>query len=179
MKVSVQPSRLAMLATVFAFAVSLHAGEKAKAKEAAAAKKSAAVAATKTAAAENSAAGGKTAARGARGAEGMVNGLSSGPLPEAYRLLESADHDYNGHRALAMRHVKEAARLIGEEVSGRRGSVEHVAAHGGEPEAQAASDDQLRRAQSLLQQVAGRLSGEALQHVQTAIQHLSIALNVR
>jgi hypothetical protein len=177
MKVSVQISRLALLATVFVFAGSLHAREEAKA--AAATKKSAVVAESKTVAAEKPAAEEKAAARRARSAALISNGLSNGPLSEAYRLLETADHDYDGHRSLAMRHVKEAARLIGQRVSGGRTSAERVSSNGGEPETQVASDGQLRRAQSLLQGASGHLSGEALQHVQTALQHLSIALNVR
>jgi len=164
MKVLVQVSKMAVLASVGAMAVSLHASEEAQVKTEAATKKSAAVAAHK-------------AAKGAR--EEAVLANSTGPLSEAYRLLASADHDYNGHRALAMREVKNAARLVGQRVTGERSSVERVSSNRTEPEAQAASDGQLRRAQSLLQGAAGSFSGEALQHVQAAVQHLSLALNVR
>jgi len=161
MKVLVQVSRMAVLASVGAMAVSLHAGEEAQVKTVAASKKSAAVAAHK-------------AAKGAREAAILVNTSSTGPLPEAYRLMASADHDYHGHRARAMREVKDAARLIGLSVTGER-----VSSNGAEHEAQGASDGQLRRAQSLLEGAAGSLSGEALHHVQTAVQQLSVALNVR
>jgi hypothetical protein len=142
-------SRLAALAGVFALAVQLHAGEPAKAKT--------------TSTTKN-----KKVVVGVVGGV-AVAGSSTGILSEAYRLMASADHDYKGHRASAMRHVKTAAELIGQRVSGgRRGH-----------EAQGTSDEQLRKAQSLLQEASGNTSGGAHQQVETAIHELSVALSVR
>jgi hypothetical protein len=39
-------------------------------------------------------------------------------LRTAYRLLESCDHDYDGHRKQAMLHVEKAAKQLGLELSG-------------------------------------------------------------
>ncbi|HEY3861057.1 MAG TPA: hypothetical protein VGO59_04145 [Verrucomicrobiae bacterium] len=99
----------------------------------------------------------------------LPNGRTSGILTEAYGLMEHADRDYKGHRALAMRHVKQAAELIGQRVGARRGGHE----------AQGSSDEQLRQAESLLREASGSLSGMPLQHVHTALQELSVALAVR
>jgi hypothetical protein len=158
MKIPAKISGLAATASVFALAVNLQA-------EASAPSKTAATTKSKTATAG--------AARGAVGRVGITRsasiGLSSGLLEQAYRLLTTADHDYKGHRALAVRHVKEAAQLVGERVAGGR------AGH----EAQGSSDEQLRKAQSLLQEASGNMSGQAHQHIETALHELTIALRVK
>jgi len=155
MRVSAPSLRMAVWASLLVFAASLHAEEAAHAKTAAAAKKPAVA---------------KSTAVSTVRERGAVRGASSGPLTEAYRLMQSADHDYKGHRAAAMRHVAEAARLIGERVIGRSSAHE---------EAQGASDGQLQQAQSLLQGASSHLGGAALQQVEEAISQLSIALSVR
>jgi len=154
-------AKCVVLASVLAFASSLHAGEATRAKAAAttASKKSAVAAANKAAARRG----------GAVVAGGVSFGSSGGLLAEAYGQMKTANHDYKGHRARAMHQVEEAARLTGERLGG----------DGRAHEAQGSSDQQLRHAQSLLEEASGKLTGVALKHVQTAIQHLSTALSVR
>jgi hypothetical protein len=159
MKVFATTSTLAVIAALFSFAPSLHAGETAKEKTAASSKKSAAVAQTKAVAEQNHRVGGVA----------VVNAPSGGPLEEAFLLLSRADRDYKGHRAQAAHEVKTAARLLGQRLAGAREAGEN----------QGTSDANLRQAQSLLSQAAGNLSGAPLQHVQSAIQHLTLALNTR
>lgn len=95
--------------------------------------------------------------------------VTTGPLARAYHLLKHADRDYKGHRAKAMHEIEVAARLMGMRL--------------GEPgrgrENQAASDAQVREAQSLLNEAAANLSGKPLRHVQAAIRQLTIALSIR
>jgi hypothetical protein len=98
---------------------------------------------------------------------GTVNAL--GLLDQAYGLMRTADHDYKGHRARAMRQVEDAARDLGSRLSG----------DGRDHENQGASDEQLRNAQSLLQQSLGGLAGRPLHHVEEAIKQLGIALTVK
>ena len=66
-------------------------------------------------------------------------------LRDAYIILASGDHDYNGHRVGAMQQVRSAAELLGLDVSGD--------ARGGKP--QLLSDDRLREAKGLIVQVLG------------------------
>jgi hypothetical protein len=90
-------------------------------------------------------------------------------LDDAYATLSHADHDYNGHRARAMKQVELAVKELGGAISG----------HGHVREPQAASDAQLRDAQAMLQQAASGLSGKALKHVKNAITQINTALSVR
>jgi len=93
----------------------------------------------------------------------------AGALQQAYALLATADHDYNGHRARAMRQIEAAAKLLGISLRGD-GKVR---------EAQGASDAQLRSAQALLVQAAGGWKGLGLAHVQQAVKQLNVALAIR
>lgn len=90
------------------------------------------------------------------------------PLDDAYATLAQADHDYNGHRAKAMKQIEAALGEIGAKVSGK-GRVH---------EPQGTSDAQLRAARELLQQTAG-LSGKALKHVNNAIDQINVALDIK
>jgi hypothetical protein len=90
-------------------------------------------------------------------------------LEEAYTALAQADHDYDGHRGAAMEAIKAAAHELG-------GKVE---AKGKGHEKQAASDDQLKAAKDLLQQVEPNLSGKSLKHVKNAIEQIDKALEMR
>jgi pyruvate/2-oxoglutarate dehydrogenase complex dihydrolipoamide acyltransferase (E2) component len=92
----------------------------------------------------------------------------AGLLSQAYAALSSADHDYQGHRVRAMMQVKAAARELGVTLQG----------DGQGQEAQATSDQQLRTAQSLLQQALPSLHQRAKMHIEKAIQQLSMALSV-
>lgn len=90
-------------------------------------------------------------------------------LSQAYVALSVADRDYHGHRVRAMRLIEHAAKELGFTLSGGG----HVR------EAQVISDDQLRAAQGLLQQAATGLPPKAREHVQKAIEQLSIALSIK
>lgn len=90
-------------------------------------------------------------------------------LSQAYITLSVADHDYKGHRIEAMKQIEAAGKLLGVNVRG----------DGKGHEKQAASDQQLRAAQSLLQQASSGLSGKALKHVNKAIEHISTALAIK
>ena len=90
-------------------------------------------------------------------------------LSQAYAALSAADRDYKGHRVRAMRLIEHAAKELGFTLSGG----------GHAREAQVTSDDQLRTAQGLLQQAATGLPPRALEHVQKAIEQLSLALSIK
>jgi len=117
---------------------------------------------------------------------------ASGLLHEAVKLLSEADHDYNGHRAEAVKQV----HLALEEIKGKtahphnntKTNVQTAHVHktmvkakggvkGNEP--QPTSDSQLRQAESILQQASGEVSGAALQHVSAAIAQINTALSIR
>jgi hypothetical protein len=90
-------------------------------------------------------------------------------LRQAYSLLASADHDYDGRRAKAMKEVSSAAKSLGVKLRGD-GKVR---------EDQATSDEQLRAAKASLEQVVTVVGGVGLNHIQSAIEHLNVALNIR
>jgi hypothetical protein len=90
-------------------------------------------------------------------------------LEQAYTALMHSDHDYDGHVAEAESQIKSAAHELGGKVTAKNKPHEK----------QAASDDQLKSAKELLQQVEPNVSGKALKHVQTAIEQIDKALAVR
>lgn len=90
-------------------------------------------------------------------------------LDEAYATLAQANHDYKGHRVAAMKQIKLAVGELGGKISAK--------GKGHEP--QAASDAQLRAAESLLQQAGAGLSGKPLKHVNLAISQINTALKIR
>ena len=90
-------------------------------------------------------------------------------LDDAYATLAQADHDYKGHRVLAMKQIELAVKELGGKISGK--------GKGHEP--QATSDAQLKAAQAMLQQAVGGLSGNALTHVNNAIKQISTALAIK
>jgi pyruvate/2-oxoglutarate dehydrogenase complex dihydrolipoamide acyltransferase (E2) component len=90
-------------------------------------------------------------------------------LSQAYTDLSRADHDYHGHRARAMKLIEHAAKEMGISLQGD--------GHG--REAQVTSDDQLRAAQGLLQSVVTGLPPKAQEHVQKAIEQISVALSLK
>jgi hypothetical protein len=95
--------------------------------------------------------------------------VTIGLLTQAYAALSVADHDYKGHRVLAMKQIEAAAKELGVALKGDN----HVR------EVQVASDQQLRVAQSLLQQAAPALQGKVRMHVDKALEQLSIALSIK
>ena len=109
---------------------------------------------------------------------------STGLLREALTSLAQADHDYQGHRAEAMKQI----HLAIEELTGKAGVRRQAAIQARHPairtaaklhEPQATSDAQLRAAEGLLQQASTGLSGLPLEHVSAAIAQLNIALTIR
>jgi hypothetical protein len=95
-------------------------------------------------------------------------------VTQAYRLLSQADHDYQGHRAKAMKHLHQAGRVLGVSLKG----------DGRTKEQQGTSDAQLQQAQATLQQMtANNANGprhqRALQHVNSALSEISTALSIK
>jgi hypothetical protein len=96
-----------------------------------------------------------------------------GMLEEAYADLDRADHDYKGHRKAAMQQIEEAGKLLKLNLGG----------DGKGHEKQGVSDEQLRAAESVLNQAKGELKGEkhskVLHHVNKALEELHAALKVK
>jgi hypothetical protein len=93
---------------------------------------------------------------------------------QAYRSLELADHDYQGHRAKAMEHLRKAGLVLGVDLKG----------DGKAREPQGNSDTQLKQAQSMLQQmsnskVTGKRHQRAMNHVNSALSELQTALSIK
>lgn len=97
--------------------------------------------------------------------------------PEALRLaywvLYRGNHNYNGHRAVAMRQIRGAAKLLGVELQG----------DGKGHEEQSISDGRFHLAQRLLEQARSRLTAEqqkpVLEHVDQALWQISLGLKIR
>ena len=93
-------------------------------------------------------------------------------LHQAYKILATGDHDYNGHRVKAMHEVEDAAKILGLKLSGDRK----------DRTPQVLSDVKLREAQGLIRTV--RNSAEVkdqervTRHLDLAIGQLDIALGV-
>jgi hypothetical protein len=90
-------------------------------------------------------------------------------LTQAYATLSMADHDYKGHRIAAMKQIEKAGMLIGVNVRG----------DGKRHEQQGVSDQQLRTAQNLLEQARSGLAPKPLNHVNKAIEQITIALSIK
>ncbi len=113
-------------------------------------------------------------------------------LRSAHALLIKADHDYDGHRALAAKEVQKALSNLGHKkplagASVNTGSASATkAAHTGKAgarETQATSDAQLRQAQQLLQTALPHIQAathpKAAGNVQAAISQIATALSVK
>ena len=122
-------------------------------------------------------------------------------LRSALELLRGADHDYKGHRAIAMRKIEEACHLLnGKPIGGAKGNPPTAgAAHAGtgvgapgkqagkktekpEPEPQATSDAQLKQAQGIVQGVLSSnpsTNPEVTTLLTEAVSELGIALTVK
>ena len=90
-------------------------------------------------------------------------------LKQAYATLSVADHDYQGHRVRAMKQIEAAASVVGVSVAG----------NGKGHEAQVVSDQQLRTAQTLLQQARPGLPAKAQKHVDKALEQITTALSIK
>jgi hypothetical protein len=94
-------------------------------------------------------------------------------LQDAYVLLSQANHDYDGHRAEAMKSIHKAATLL----------KVNLQAKGDVHENQGTSDEQLQKAQKILKQArtfaAGKNQKKLVKHLDAAIGHLSAALGTK
>lgn len=94
-------------------------------------------------------------------------------MHRAYRILAAGDHDYKGHRVKAMRQIKKAANLLGLDLRGDDRVRER----------QVLSDDRLREARGLLQNVLGSSEVNSQKgiadHINSAIKQIDAALRVR
>jgi len=91
-------------------------------------------------------------------------------LVHAYVLLSVANHDYGGHRVLAMKEIESAGRTLGLDLKGDR--VRH--------ESQLRSEEQLAEARRLLQHAREKLEARdrerAADRVDLAIKEIDLAL---
>jgi hypothetical protein len=105
---------------------------------------------------------------------GPANPADVTAVTEAYKLLAQADHDYDGHRAKAMKHLSQAGRVLGVMLKG----------DGKNNQQQASSDVLLKQAQTQLQKmtangVGGNRHNRAMTHVQNALSELNTALSIK
>jgi hypothetical protein len=108
------------------------------------------------------------------GGRALGNPADVTAVVQAYRVLELADHDYQGHRIKAMEHLRKAGLVLGVSLKG----------DGKSREQQGDSDTQLKQAQSMLQQmskskVAGKRHQRAMTHVNSALSELQTALSIK
>lgn len=95
-------------------------------------------------------------------------------LVHAYRLLQRAEHDYDGHKGKAMTEIQAASHELGMDVGGADlpGS-----------EAQWKSDAQLKAARKLLREASNKMEradrDRIAGHLDTAITQLDQALKVK
>ena len=104
---------------------------------------------------------------------GFSDSREAGELHQAYRILATGDHDYKGHRAAAMKQVKQAADLLGLDLRGDDKDRER----------QVLSDDRLREARGYLVNVLGasevKDQKKISNHINAAIKQIDVALSVR
>lgn len=94
-------------------------------------------------------------------------------VAHAYRLLKTANANYDGHRVKAMGELEEAGHAMHLEIHGDLPEREH----------QWKSDEQLREARRLLDHARDHLEREDRQHTASHIEHaiheIDAALHVR
>jgi hypothetical protein len=92
-------------------------------------------------------------------------------LRQAYIILSSADHDYDGHRIKAMHQIEDACDILGTDIRGD--------GKGHEP--QGASDQQMRQAFQILEQAQtisqSQHQSDVAKHIREAIRQINLALN--
>ena len=97
----------------------------------------------------------------------------AGMLQNAYLILATGNHDYQGHRVKAMHQIEAAAKLLGMNLSG----------DAKDKQPQPLSDAKLREAQRLLQNVLGaaevKNEKRITKHINNAINQINIALSIR
>jgi hypothetical protein len=94
-------------------------------------------------------------------------------LRNAYRTLATGDHDYKGHRVRAMHAVEAAGKLLDMDLAGDLK----------DRTPQPLSDDKLREAQGLINQVLGAAEVKdqkrVVKHLTEAVNQINIGLSVR
>jgi hypothetical protein len=93
-------------------------------------------------------------------------------LERIYEILKFGNHDYNGHRVSAMKAIAKAVKTLGGAISGD-GKVK---------ENQTISDDQLRQAEFLLEQVRNSFADDQKKvnaDLNSAVKELTAALAVK
>lgn len=130
------------------------------------------------------------------GSKGGQKAAEVEELHKAKGLLERADHDYDGHREKAIEDINKAIRTLHHGEKGEKGekggkSEKHEPKKGeGGKEAQKKSDEQLREAVKILEEVekhlhekhakgGGEHHGKAAEDVKKAIVQLDDALKKR
>jgi hypothetical protein len=133
----------------------------------------------------------KKAAKNSTTASGDV--LTS--LHEAKTLLDTAIHDYDGHRAKATEEIHHAIHELSPHHKSGKGTgtaattktaekvANNGAAKGTTPgETQAQSDKQLKQALQILSGLDGQIpaaNGKASQHLRNAVSELNVALKIK
>ena len=90
-------------------------------------------------------------------------------LRRAYRILERGDHDYKGHRLMAMRQIEAAAKILDVDVHGE----------GRGHEKQLLSDVQLHEAKHSLEEIVDDTHGKEREHIRKAIEQIDLSLDIR
>ena len=94
-------------------------------------------------------------------------------MRDAYDILATGDHDYDGHRVKAMRSIEMAAKRLGVILRGDDKDRPR----------QALSDEKLREAQGLLQNVVGaaevKNQRRVVWRINEAVGEINTALTIR
>jgi hypothetical protein len=105
-------------------------------------------------------------------------------LHQVRALLESANYDYNGHRAKAVHHITQAIHDL-EAAHGHHGKKGHSKHRPGIREKQRISDDQLQQAAGTLATIQKQLAAapdgkgaKASGHLDSAVKELHVALQI-
>jgi len=97
----------------------------------------------------------------------------AGMMRDAYDILATGDHDYDGHRVKAMRSIEMAAKRLGVILRGDDKDRPR----------QALSDEKLREAQGLLQNVVGaaevKNQRRVVWRINEAVGEINTALTIR
>jgi hypothetical protein len=101
-------------------------------------------------------------------------------LHNAKLLLDTAIHDYDGHRAAAVGEIKHAIEELDRHLAKK---VEGPTLTTTPGETQAISDAQLKQAHEILTELSGHIPAKqhpkAVEHVGKAVEQLAIALKIR
>ena len=105
-----------------------------------------------------------------KAATATADSAAAGLLTQAYTALAAADHDYQGHRVKAMKHIELAGKVLGITLGG----------NGKGHEVQTTSDQQLHTAQGLLQQaLVPGLKPRVQNQIEKALAELTTALSIK